>query len=48
VNAPEVVSVYHGVDDPTPDALVTRLLDRLGRDRCRPVPLHGFGVVTCG
>ena len=30
---------------PTPG---TRRLDRLGRDRCRRLPLHGFGVVARG
>jgi hypothetical protein len=48
VAGPQIVVVYHGIDDPRPDAFTARVLDRLGDASCRAVPVYGFGVVRCG
>jgi hypothetical protein len=47
LNAPLVVTVYHGVADPHPSGTGAVLVARLAPRSCRVVPVYGFAVVRC-
>jgi uncharacterized membrane protein len=44
---PQVVTFYHGVDNPDLDKEMSLMVDRLGASRCARIPIYGLGVVRC-